>query len=69
MRGRQGCSPVLADSGRYVAERIREAPTGRYFMPCSGNMVTDDAGTPICLTASIADITGPEAGQGGYTGP
>ncbi|NLA31664.1 MAG: PAS domain S-box protein [Methanomicrobiales archaeon] len=49
---------VLLDSGRYVAERIGKRRDGTVFYAMySGNMVTDDAGTPICLTASIADIT------------
>ncbi len=49
---------VLLDSGRYVAERIgrRRDGTGFYVM-YSGSLVTNDAGDPIYLMASIADIT------------
>ncbi|MEG3056024.1 MAG: PAS domain S-box protein [Methanoculleus sp.] len=49
---------VLLDSGRYVAERVgkRRDETGFYVM-YSGSLVTNDAGDPIYLMASIADIT------------
>ena len=49
---------TLLDSGRYVAERTGKHRDGTgFYAMYSGNMVTDEAGAPICLTASIADIT------------
>ncbi|CVK31332.1 sensor histidine kinase [Methanoculleus bourgensis] len=49
---------ALLVSGRYVGERIgkRRDGTGFYVM-FSASLVTNDAGAPICLMASIADIT------------
>ncbi|NLA39158.1 MAG: PAS domain S-box protein, partial [Methanomicrobiales archaeon] len=48
----------IIDSGRYIRERIGRRRDGtKICVRFSGNMVRDDAGAPICLTASIADIT------------
>ncbi|CCJ35004.1 multi-sensor signal transduction histidine kinase [Methanoculleus bourgensis MS2] len=49
---------ALLVSGRYVGERIGRRRDGTaFYVTYSGNLVTNDAGAPICLMASIADIT------------
>ena len=49
---------VLLDSGRYVAERIgKRRDETEFYVMYSGSLVTNDAGDPIYLMASIADIT------------
>lgn len=48
----------ILDSGKYIGERVGRRKDGTtFYIMYSGNLVTDDAGTPICLMASIADIT------------
>src|SRR5690606_27832883 len=49
---------TLLETGRYVGERIGRRRDGTLFHATfSGNRVTSETGMPICLMASIADIT------------
>ncbi|MCK8518404.1 sensor histidine kinase [Methanoculleus sp. 7T] len=49
---------ALRDTGRYVGERIGRRRDGTiFYVMFSGNLVRTDAGAPICLMASLADIT------------
>ncbi len=49
---------TLLDSGRYVGERIGRRRDGtEFYVIYSASLVTNDSGAPICLMASIADIT------------
>jgi len=49
---------ALLDSGEYISERIGRRRDGTaFYVTYSGNLVTNDAGAPICLMASIVDIT------------
>jgi PAS domain S-box-containing protein len=49
---------TLLETGRYVGERIGRRRDGTLFHATfSGNRVTSETGIPICLMASIADIT------------
>ncbi len=49
---------TLRDTGRYINERIGRRRDGtEFYVRFSGNLVRSDVGVPICLTASLADIT------------
>lgn len=49
---------ALIDTGRYIGERIGRRRDGTmFYVMFSGNLVKSDAGAPICLMASLADIT------------
>ncbi|MBP7410708.1 MAG: PAS domain S-box protein [Methanoculleus sp.] len=49
---------TLRDTGRYINKRIGRRRDGtEFYVRFSGNLVRSDVGVPICLTASLADIT------------
>ncbi|MCE5338166.1 MAG: PAS domain S-box protein [Methanomicrobiaceae archaeon] len=49
---------TLLETGRYSGERVGRRRNGtEFYVIFSGNLVTSDAGAPICLAASLADIT------------
>jgi len=50
---------ALRETGRYIGERVGRRRDGtEFYVIFSGNLVTSDAGVPICLAASLTDITG-----------
>ena len=50
---------ALRETGRYTGERVgRRRDGATFYVIFSGNLVTNDTGAPICLAASLTDITG-----------
>ncbi len=49
---------AIRETGRYTGERVGKRRDGAIFHAIfSGNLVTDETGAPICLAASLTDIT------------
>jgi len=49
---------MLLETGRYTGERVgRRRDGAKFYAMFSGNLVRDEAGAPICLAASLTDIT------------
>jgi len=49
---------TLLETGRYTGERVGKRQDGtRFYVMFSGNVVTNEAGVPIGLSASLIDIT------------
>lgn len=49
---------MLLETGRYTGERVgRRRDGAKFHAMFSGNLVRDEAGAPICLAASLTDIT------------
>ncbi|KAF5046632.1 Adaptive-response sensory-kinase SasA [anaerobic digester metagenome] len=49
---------TILETGRYTGERVGRRLDGtKFYAMFSGNLIRDEAGTPICLAASFTDIT------------